>query len=202
MFNINNYSKSVDFLLENAGPVIKYRLHKEILQDLESNEEKNLLRDIYEMPLFKLLKTYIKPNGYIGNGMHSHGHWREKTIHETPLQDGESAARLLSYYKIPKNHPAVKNFVTAMRNEKILCEEFSHIPSEAVRFQNRFEGINNGNCLMALIYTMQAMLGYGDDYQDLTDFQQTSLKGFKHILEISSLSEITKFNPCYTKYND
>ncbi len=202
MFNINNYSKSVDFLLENAGPVIKYRLRKEILQDLAANEEEELLSQVYEMPLFKLLKTYIRPDGYIGNGMHSHDHWREKTIHETPLQDGESAARLLSYYKIPKSHPVVKNLVAAMRNEKILYKEFSHIPPEAVRFQNRFEGINNGNCLMALIYTMQAMLGYGDDYQDLKDFQQISLKGFKHILEISSLSEITKFNKeSKLKYN-
>lgn len=30
-------SKSVDFLLENAGDVIKYRLHKEILKDLSLN---------------------------------------------------------------------------------------------------------------------------------------------------------------------
>ncbi len=31
MFDIKNYSKSVDFLLENAGPVIQYRLKYHVL---------------------------------------------------------------------------------------------------------------------------------------------------------------------------
>ncbi len=159
MFDIKNYSKSVDFLLENAGPVIQYRLHKEILKDIDKNEEENLLNQVYEMPWFQLLKTYVKPNGYIGSGMHSWDNWRGTVLHETPLQDGESAARLL-------------------------------------------EGINNGNSLMSLVYTLQAMLGYGDDYNDLKDFQQISLKGFCRILEIQSLEEITKFNPdAKRKYN-
>ena len=202
MFNINNYSKSIDFLLENAGSVIKYRLHKEILQDLDKEKEKELLSRVYEMPLFRLLKTYVKPDGYIGSGMHSWDNWRGTVLHETPLQDGENAARLLSYYKIPKEHPVIKNFVSALRDEETLRMEFSYISPEIPRFNNRFEGINNGNSLMALVYTMQAMLGYGDDYDDLKDFQQISLKGFQRILEIFSLEEITKFNPdAKRKYN-
>lgn len=202
MFNINNYSKSIDFLLENAGSVIKYRLHKEILQDLDKEKEEELLSRVYEMPLFRLLKTYVKPDGYIGSGMHSWDNWRGTVLHETPLQDGENAARLLSYYKIPKEHPVVKNFVSALRDEETLRMEFSYISPEIPRFNNRFEGINNGNSLMALVYTMQAMLGYGDDYDDLKDFQQISLKGFQRILEISSLEKITKFNPdAKRKYN-
>ncbi len=202
MFNIKDYSKSVDFLLENAGPVIQYRLHKEILQDLNKDTEDELLNQVYGMPLFRLLETYIKPDGYIGNGMHSWDNWRGTVLHETPLQDGESAARLLSYYRIPKENPVVKNFVSAMRDEEVLCKEFSYIPPEIQRFSNRFTGINNGNSLMALVYTMQAMLGYGDDYSDLKDFQQISLKGFQRILGISSLEDITKFNPgAKRKYN-
>ena len=202
MFRIKDYAKSIDFLLENAGAVIRYRLRKDILKDLSDNEEVEILEQIYTTPLFRLLETYVKPNGYIGSGMHSWDHWRGKNLHETPLQDGESAARLLSYYRIPKNHPIVEGFVSAMRNEEILREEFSYIPPEIVRFENRFIGINNGNCLMALINTMQAMLGYGDDYKDLQDFQQISLRGFLRVREISSLEEITKFNPAAKrKYN-
>jgi hypothetical protein len=59
-------SKSIDFLLENAGAVIRYRLRKEILNDLTKTEEENLLEQIYNTPYFKLLRTYIKPDGYIG----------------------------------------------------------------------------------------------------------------------------------------
>lgn len=198
----SEYSKSIDFLLENAGPVIQYRLRKEILGDLSKSEEEKLLGQIYELPLFKLLSTYIKPNGYIGSGMHSWDNWRGTVLHETPLQDGECAARLLSYYRIPKTHPFVQNFLSAMRDEEILKKEFSYIPPEIPRYENRFEGLNNGNSLMAIIYTMQAMLGFGDDYEDLKRFQQISLKGFQRVNEISSLDDITKFNPnAKRKYN-
>lgn len=195
-------AKSVDFLLENAGPVIQYRLRKEILHDLSSAEEERLLEQIFRLPYVQLVKSYVKPNGYIGSGMHSWSNWRGKVLHETPLQDGENAARLLSYYRIPKEHPIVANFVRAMREEDILREEFSYIPPERARFENRSVGLHNGNSLMAMLYTMQAMLGYGDDHEDLRDFQQISLKGFRRVLEISSLDEITRFDAgAKRKYN-
>lgn len=104
-------NKSIDFLLENAGPVIQYRLRKEILKDLTQNEEENLLEQIYQLPHFKLVESYVKPNGYIGRGMHSWDNWKGEVLHETPLQDGEAAARLLSYYAIPKEHPIIEGYV-------------------------------------------------------------------------------------------
>lgn len=197
-----NLSKSIDFLLENSGPVIQYRLRKEILKNLSVTQEVALLEQIYQTPLFRLVQTYSKPNGYIGSGMHSWDNWRGVTLHETPLQDGETAARLLSYYAIPKAHPIVSNYVAALRDDDVLREEFSYIPPEVSRFEQRFNGLNNGNSLMALIYTMQAMLGYGDDYEDVREFQQISLRGFKCLLELSSLNEMTTINKnVKRKYN-
>ena len=73
-------SKSIDFLLENAGPVIQYRLRKVILEDLTEIDEEKLLRQIYELPLFKLLANYVKPNGYIGSSMHSCDNWKEGSM--------------------------------------------------------------------------------------------------------------------------
>ena len=194
-------SKSIDFLLENAGPVIQYRLRKEILHNLSKIDEEGLLERIYQTLHFKLIQSYIKPNGYIGSGMHSWDNWRGTVLHETPLQDGEAAARLLSYYAIPKDHPFVSNYVAAMRDEDVLRHEFSYIPPEISRFENRFEGINNGNGLMALIYTMQAMMGYGDDTSEVRWFQQICLKGFRRVLEIDSLDEILKTRKSKNKYN-
>lgn len=196
------YDKSIDFLLENANVVIQYRLRKEILRDLSKTDEENLLEKIYQTPHFKLVQSYVKPNGYIGSGCHSWSNWNGLILHHTPLEDGEAAARLLSYYAIPNNHPIIKNFVVAMRNEDVLHTEFSYIPPEIPRFENRFVGLNSGNSLMALIYTMQAMLGYGDDTDEVRCFQDTSLKGFERVLEISSLDEITKYNAnSKKKYN-
>ncbi|WP_310604283.1 hypothetical protein [Anaerosporobacter sp.] len=194
-----NLSKSIDFLLENAGPVIQYRLRKEILNNLKKTEEENLLEQIYQTPKFKLLQTYVKPNGYIGSGMHSWDNWRGVILHETPLQDGETVARLLSYYSIPKTHPIVADFVAAMRNEDTLKKEFSYIPPEIWRYENRFRGISSGCSLMVLLYTMQAMLGYGDDAY-VKEFQEVSLEAFKSILQLSSLSEITKMRESKAKY--
>ena len=199
---IDEHLKSIDFLLENAGPVIQYRLRKDILQQISISDEEKLLELIYQLPYFQLVKSYVKPNGYIGSGMHSWHNWKGKVLHETPLQDSENAARLLSMYRIPKNHPILENYIAALRNEDVLRKEFSYIPPEIPRFENRYVGLNNGNSLMAMVYTMQAMLGYGDDYEDLKEFQQISLKGFQRILEISSLDEITKYNAqAKKKYN-
>lgn len=196
------HAKSIDFLLENAGPVIQYRLRREILQDLTPGEEEKLLEQIYRLPAFVLLQSYVKPDGYIGSGMHSWDNWRGQVLHETSLQDGESAARLLSYYRIPKRHPVVAGFVAAMRDEEILREEFSYIPPEIPRFEKRFVGLNNGNCLQALLYTMQAMLGYGDDFADLRDFQQICLTGFERAAQVGSLEELTKYDAgAKRKYN-
>ena len=187
-------------MLENAGPVIQYRLHKEILCDLTATEEEKLLEQIYQTPHFKLVQKYAKPDGYIGSGMHSWDNWRGVKLHNTPLQDGETAARLLVYYAIPKDHTLVKNFVAAMRDEDTLREEFSYIPPEINRYETRFIGINSGFCLMALIYTMQAMLGYGDD-ECVRSFQAISIEAFKSILSLASIHDITKIRQSKAKYN-
>lgn len=129
---------SIDFLLEHAGPVIQYRLRKEILHNLSKTEEEHLLEQIYQTSHFKLLQSYVKPNGYIGSGMHSWDNWSGVKLHETPLQDGETAARLLSYYAVPKTHPIIKGFIAVMRNEEILRDEFSYIPPEVARFSQYF----------------------------------------------------------------
>ena len=87
-------TKSIEFLLENAGPVIQYRLRKEILNNISQTEEENLLERIYQTPHFKLIEGYIKPNGIIGGLTIA-----DKDKH-TRLQDCEAAARLLSNYAV------------------------------------------------------------------------------------------------------
>ena len=195
-----NLSKSIDFLLNNAGPVIQYRLRKEILRDIAPADEEYWLGQICQTPNYKLVERYAKPNGYIGSGAHSWDNWRGEILHETPLQDGEASARLLSYYAIPKTRPIVANFVAAMRDDDVLRKEFSYIPPEVARFNNRFRGVNNGFCLMTLMYAMQAMLGYGDD-DYVKPFQATAIKAFASILPLSSPAEITKTRRSGAKYN-
>jgi len=216
-------SRSIDFLLENASAVIQYRLRKEILDDLSASEEQQLLELIYQTPNFQLVAGYAKPNGYIGSGMHSWDNWRGQTLHETPLQDGEAAARLLAYYAVPKTHALVQHFVAAMRDEDTLRHEFSYIPPEVERFETRFLGLNSGYSLMVLIYVVQAMLGYGDDVEpgacDEPDdtpgdtstnsgdkpgpaaFRDIALEAHRSFLQVEALTDITKTRASKSKYN-
>lgn len=189
-------SKSIDFLLDKAGDVIKYRLRKEILKDLSGAEEERLLEKIRQYPNYRLVESYVKPNGYIGLGMHS---WDK--FKETRMQDGEAAARLLSYYSIPKDSPIIRNYINALRSDSVLEEEFSYYNPEKERFRNRYIGIKNGGGLMVLVYTMQALLGYGDD-EEVKPFVDISYKAFESLLSISSLDEIANFKPnLKKKYN-
>ncbi|MDR1064743.1 MAG: hypothetical protein LBL25_00035 [Oscillospiraceae bacterium] len=183
--------KSIDFLLENAGPVIQYRLRREILRDLAPSDEEKLLERIYQTPYFKLVESYVKPNGYIGSGAHSWGKWRGVIYHPTDLADGEACARLLSNYAVPKTHPMIVNFISAMRDEETLRHEFSYIPPEISRFENRNIALKSGGSLMITIYTMQALLGYGDD-DYVKPFRDISLDVFCRLLSLNSLDDITK----------
>lgn len=136
---LDRHAKSIDFLLENGRDVIRYRLHKEILHDLTQAEEEKLLEKVMQTPDYRLLLTHVKPNGYIGIGMHS---W-DKFI-SSHLDDGEAAARLLCNYTIPKDTPVVVNFIKALRNDEMLENEFSYYNPEKIRFAIRSLGINSG----------------------------------------------------------
>ena len=191
-----DYQKSIDFLLENGRDVIQYRLHKDILHDLTEAEETKLLEKVMQTPEYQLLLTHVKPNGYIGIGMHS---WEKfKASH---LDDGENAARLLHNYGIPKDMPIVQNFVKAMRDDAILEQEFSYYNPEKVRFETRSIGINSGSSLDVTLYACQALLGYGDD-PEMRHFVDASYKAFVSLLDYESADEITTFNPnLKRKYN-
>ena len=181
-------SKSIDFLLDKAGPVILHRLHTEILRDLSKAEEEKLLEKVLLTPHYQRLTGYQKPSGYIGTGMHS---WDK--FKETPLQDGEAAARLIANYGIPRELPLVQAFAAALLDEAVLEEEFSYYPPEAARFFQRKIGVESGCALQLLIDTCLALIGYGDDGA-ISDTQQISYDAFMWLLTMDSFEQATKFN--------
>lgn len=74
------------------------------------------------------------------------------------------------------------NFVAAIRDENTLRKEFSYIPPEIPRYETRNVGLKSGGSLMAIIYTMQALLGYGDD-PEVDEFPNISFDAFKSLLK-------------------
>jgi len=65
-----NFQKSIDFLLENANPSIRLRVKKEILGNITPEEEAELIAQIKEEPIYKLIASCQKENGWLGNGFH------------------------------------------------------------------------------------------------------------------------------------
>ncbi len=189
-------SKSMDYLLENGGDLLRYRLHRDILHDLTPSEETAYLEKISQSNDYRLLLSHIHPNGYIGRGMHS---WDK--FKTSPLDDGEAAARYIANAGIPKDTPFVRNFVAALRNDAVLEEEFSYYNPEKVRLANRKLGRNSGASLDVLIDTCQALMGYGDD-EEVKPFVDISYRAFTNLLQVKSPLELTEFNPrLKRKYN-
>jgi len=184
-----NLSRSIDFLLENGSDLLKFRLHHDILHDLTTEEESDLLERIMAESDFALLLTHVHETGYIGKGAHS---WDK--FKDSYLDDGEAAARFLEALRIPHDHPVVVNFVKALRDDEILEKEFSYYNPEKTRFLNRNLALNSGASLGVLLYTMQAMLGYGDD-PEVKPFVDCSYRAFTSLLDIESVDEITEFHP-------
>jgi len=121
-------------------------------------------------------------------------------LKQTPLQDGETGARLLCDYGIPKDLMIIKRYIKALINDEILEQEFSYNNPEIVRFNERFIGNGCGWGLQLLIDTVISILGYGDEYcKRLIDI---SLNAFNSINTVSSIMDVAKFNPeSKKKYN-
>ena len=193
---LHAYQRSVQFLLDNGRDVVQYRLHRDILRDLTPAEEAALLQRVKATAEYQLMLTHVHPGGYIGLGMHSAD--RFKASH---LDDGECAARLLANYGIPKDDPVVRNFMAALRDDAVLEQEFSYYKPDASRLRDRSVGTNCGASLDTLLYTMQALLGYGDD-PEVKPFVDCSYKAFVSLLDVGCLDELTTFDPnLKRKYN-
>ena len=67
---MNGYQNAIHFLLENANPSIKLRVKKEILSDIPQKEEIDLQAQIVQEPIYKLIASCQKENGWLGNGFH------------------------------------------------------------------------------------------------------------------------------------
>lgn len=64
-------SKITEFLLENAGVSIKYRVKKEILNvPVESDEMKKLQVEILSLPRVKKAFAIQRDDGFIGSVIH------------------------------------------------------------------------------------------------------------------------------------
>ena len=62
--------RMIQFLMENANPSIRLRVQKEVLGEIGTEVEANLLSQIREEPIYKAISACQKENGWLGNGFH------------------------------------------------------------------------------------------------------------------------------------
>lgn len=93
-----NISRSIDYLLENGGNLLRYRLHRDVLHDLTPVEEENHLEGLRQSDDYKLLLSHIHENGYIGRGMHS---WENSRLHTWTM---ENRLHAISPIQVSRRH--------------------------------------------------------------------------------------------------
>ena len=60
-----NHQNLIAFLLENANPSIRLRVKKEILGSITAEEESELIAQIKEELIYKLITNCQKENGWL-----------------------------------------------------------------------------------------------------------------------------------------
>lgn len=99
--------KLIEYLLENAGPVIQYRLRKEVLQTISKEEAHKLQEQIINKPKVKKIIDKRQPDGWIGSELHG-----------VPGKGLDACVSLLVDNGIEKDSELLQGVVDALLSEK------------------------------------------------------------------------------------
>lgn len=176
---INEYKNTIDFLLENANPSTKIRVKKEILGDISRKEEFDLQTQIVQEPIYKLIASCQKENGWLGNSCHG------PSRGAGPYENQEAGVKYLAEKAVGKNDPvlngAMKAFVTTELTDP--CYRTGG------RYFDEFRYAANGQNLIRCACIARA--GY-DDMIDIKPQIQLSLDSFRRVLEVDSILDISR----------
>ena len=180
----SNYQKLIDFLLENANPSIRLRVKKEILGSITAEEESELIAQIKEEPIYKLIASCQKKNGWLGNGFHG------PNKDAGPYENQEVGTKWLAEKAVGKNDPVLKRAMDAFVTTELtdLCYRTKG------KYFDEFRYAANGQNLIRCACIARA--GY-DDIIDIKPQIQLAFDSFRRVLEVDSILDITrikKFN--------
>ena len=171
--------KSIDFLLNNAGPSIRYRVKKEILGNISYEEETALQDEIMAEPISILITDCQKENGWLGNGFH--GPNKNAGLYENQ----ECGIKYLAEKGVQKDNPvlqkAMEAFVTVPLSDP--CYRTKG------KIYDEFKYAANGQNLIRCACIARA--GY-DDVIDIRPQIQLSLDSFRRVLEVDSVIDISR----------
>ncbi len=170
---------AIDFLLAHANPSIKLRVKKEVLGSITSQEEAELQEQIVTEPLYKLISTCQKENGWIGNGFH--GPNRDAG----PYENQEVGTKYLAEKAVGKENPVLKGAMKAF----VTTELTDPCYRTKGKYFDEFRYAANGQNLIRCACIARA--GY-DDLIDIKPQIQLSLDSFRRVLEVDSILDIVR----------
>lgn len=173
------YQHIIDFLLSNANPSIRLRVKKEILSDITPKEEMDFREQIVEEPIYRLIASCQKENGWIGNGFHG------PNKEAGPYENQEVGTKYLAEKAVGKEDPVLKRAMEAFVTTKLtdLCYRTKG------KYFDEFRYAANGQNLIRCACIARA--GY-DDFIDIKPQIQLSLDSFRRVLEIDSILDIVR----------
>ncbi len=170
---------TIVFLLENAGPSIRYRVKKEILNCITPKEEAALQEEIMAEPISVLITNCQKENGWLGNGFHG------PNKNAGPYENQECGTKYFAEKGVRKDNPVLQKamdaFVTVPFSD--LCYRTKG------KVYDEFKYAANGQNLIRCACIARA--GY-DDVIDIKPQIQLSLDSFKRVLEVDSVIDISR----------
>lgn len=172
--------KMIGFLLENAGPSIKYRVKTEVLnQELSVKEKDQLQAKVLNEPIIRSIIACQKENGWLGNGFHG------PNKNAGPFENQEVGTKYLGEKLIYKDTPVLKRAMDAFVTTELtdLCYRTKG------KYFDEFKYAANGQNIIRCACIARA--GY-DDVIDIRPQIQLALDSFKRVLEVDSVLDITR----------
>lgn len=174
-----NYQKTIDFLLENANPSIKLRVKKEILGSITAEEEEALQSEITTEPIYSLIASCQKENGWLGNGFHG------PNKNAGPYENQEVGTKWLAEKAVSKDDPVLKRAMEAF----VTTELTDPCYRTKGKYFDEFRYAANGQNLIRCACIARA--GY-DDVIDIKPQIGLALDSFKRVLEVDSILDVTR----------
>lgn len=176
---MKKYQKSIDYLLDNANPSIKLRVKKEILGGINSKEEAELISQIKIEPIYALIASCQKENGWLGNGFHG------PNKNAGPYENQEVGTKWLAEKAVGRDDTVLKRAMDAFITTELidLCYRTKG------KYFDEFRYAANGQNLIRCACIARARY---DDIIDIKPQIQLALDSFRHVLEVDSILDITR----------
>lgn len=170
--------KIESYLLESACPSIKYRVKKEVRNDISLSEEEILLKEIMNDDLVRDISFRQNDDGWIDQDFH-----HEKGV--------ETAVRVLAQKGIGKNHIYQKNMLCELEKRE---KSFDNGCLDRVGKVLDDKGFGGSNLIRATIFTYA-----GEEEKDFIKVQlKNALIKFNYLLGVNNLTDIIE--PYKNKY--